>query len=128
MARIPEGARLASSAKVPWPTVVMKNVWVLPGVPEIFAMKIPVIEADLGGTAPFVSLAVLTSLDEGALKPLLDRVVDAYRDVDVGSYPRWSDHELRTKLTFDGLDRERCSAARAAFVASLPATALVRVE
>src|SRR5271170_6015679 len=36
MARVPEGARLVSSASVPWPTVVMRNVWVLPGVPEVF--------------------------------------------------------------------------------------------
>src|SRR5262249_41670449 len=34
MARVPAGARLASSDQVPWPTVVMSNVWVLPGVPE----------------------------------------------------------------------------------------------
>src|SRR5436305_750939 len=38
MARVPEGARLVASAAVPWPTVVMRNVWVLPGVPEVFRM------------------------------------------------------------------------------------------
>lgn len=128
MARMPEGARLASSAKVPWPTVVMRNVWVLPGVPEIFQIKIPLIAAELGGATPFVTASVLTSLDEGQLKPLLDRVVAEHADVDVGSYPRWGDLELRTKLTFDGLSVERVHAARDAFVASLPEGAAVRVE
>jgi molybdenum cofactor synthesis domain-containing protein len=128
MARLPEGARLASSAKVPWPTVVMRNVWVLPGVPEIFQMKIPLIAAELGGAAPFVSVAVLTSLDEGQLKPLLDRVVADHAEVDVGSYPRWGDLELRTKLTFDGLSAERVHAARDALLASLPEGAVVRSE
>jgi molybdenum cofactor synthesis domain-containing protein len=128
MARIPEGARLASSESVPWPTVVMRNVWVLPGVPEIFEMKIPLIENELRGGKPFVSLAVLTSLDEGVLKPLLDEVVELHRDVEVGSYPRWMDSEFRTKLTFDGTDGDRVRAARDAFVASLPSSALVRVE
>jgi molybdenum cofactor synthesis domain-containing protein len=127
MARMPEGARLASSAKVPWPTVVMKNVWVLPGVPEIFQMKIPLIAAELGAVEPFVSHAVLVSLDEGQLKPLLDRVVADHRDVDVGSYPRWGDMELRTKLTFDGLAADRVRAARDAFVASLPASVTVKL-
>jgi len=37
MARVPEGARLVASAAIPWPTVVMRNVWVLPGVPEVVA-------------------------------------------------------------------------------------------
>lgn len=127
MARIPEGARLASNPRMPWPTVVMRNVWVLPGVPEIFALKMPLVQSELGGGVPFVSVAVLTSLDEGVLKPLLDRVVAAHPGVDVGSYPRWNNLELRTKLTFDGVDEGRCCAARDAFVASLPEDALVRL-
>ncbi len=72
MARIPEGARLVASPTIPWPTVVMRNVWVLPGVPEVFQMKLPHIRGELGGDAPFFSLAVFTSLDEGDIKPLLD--------------------------------------------------------
>jgi molybdenum cofactor synthesis domain-containing protein len=128
MARIPEGARLVSSAKVPWPTVVMRNVWVLPGVPEIFALKIPLIRGELAGDAPFISMAVFTSLDEGQIKDLLDRVVAEHRDVDIGSYPKWSDPEYKTKLTFDGLVEARVRAARDAFAAGLPEGALLRVE
>ena len=128
MARIPEGARLASNAKMPWPTVVMRNVWVLPGVPEIFQAKIPLIRDELGADQPFVSHAVFTTLDEGTLKPMLDTVVAAHPDIEIGSYPRWSGLEYRTKLTFDGLDPARVQAARDAFAASLPADAVVRVE
>ncbi len=128
MARIPEGARLVASPSIPWPTVVMRNVWVLPGVPEVFRMKLPHVRGELAGGVPFFSRAVLTRLDEGDLKPLLDRVVAAYGDVEIGSYPKWHDPEYRTKLTFDGLDEARVRAARDAFVAELPAAALVRTE
>lgn len=128
MARVPEGSRLVSSPAVPWPTVVMRNVWVLPGVPEVFRMKLPHLRAELAGDAPFVSMAVLTTLDEGDIKPLLDEVVAAHRAVEVGSYPKWHDPEYRTKLTFDGLDRPRVQAARDAFLAGLPAGTLVRTE
>lgn len=127
MARVPEGARLVSSASVPWPTVVMRNVWVLPGVPEVFQMKLPHIRGELGGDTPFFSLAVFTRLDEGDLKPLLDSVVAAHGAVEIGSYPKWHDPEYRTKLTFDGLDEVAVRAARDAFVAGLPAEALVRM-
>jgi molybdenum cofactor synthesis domain-containing protein len=128
MARIPEGARLVSTDQIPWPTVVMRNVWVLPGVPEVFRMKMPHVQSELGGDVPFVSLAVYTTLDEGDLKPLLDRVVADHRGVDVGSYPRWSDPEYKTKLTFDGTDEPRVRAARDAFTASLPAGSVVRLD
>ena len=128
MARIPEGARLVSSASIPWPTVVMRNVWVLPGVPEVFQMKLPHVRGELTGGKPFVSLAVFTRLDEGDIKPLLDRVVAAHAQVEIGSYPKWHDPDYRTKLTFDGLDVDLVRAARDAFVEGLPSGALVRID
>jgi molybdopterin-biosynthesis enzyme MoeA-like protein len=128
MARVPDGARLVSSGAIPWPTVVMRNVWVLPGVPEVFQMKLPHVRAELGGGTPFWSLSVYTRLDEGDLKPMLDRVVAAHAEVEVGSYPKWHDPEYATKLTFDGLDESKVRAARDALVAELPAGALVRTE
>jgi molybdopterin-biosynthesis enzyme MoeA-like protein len=128
MARIPEGARLAASESIPWPTVIMRNVWMLPGVPEIFQAKQPLIRTHLSGGEPFISLAVFTTLDEGQLKPMLDRVVEDHRDVSIGSYPKWSDPGYRTKLTFDGQVEARVRAARDAFARSLPEGTLVRIE
>lgn len=125
MARMPEGARLVASERSPWPTVVMKNVWVLPGIPEIFARKMRHVEADLGADVPFVSRAVYTLLDEGLLKPHIDAIVMAFPHVEVGSYPRWDDPDYKTKLTFDGLDEARVSEARDALIARLPEGALV---
>jgi molybdenum cofactor synthesis domain-containing protein len=127
MARIPEGARLASSDKVPWPTVVMKNVWLLPGIPEVFQMKIPLIEQELAGDRPFRSFAVLTRLDEGQIKDLLDAIVASHPKVEIGSYPKWNDAEYKTKLTFDGQDEGDVRAARDAFASGLPEGGLVRV-
>jgi len=128
MALIPEGAALESLPEVPWPTVRFGNTWVMPGVPEAFKMKIPVVVARVGGARAFVSHAVFTKMDEGDLKPLLDRVVLAFPDVDVGSYPKWNDPTYRTKLTFDGIDDARVTAARDSFVATLPAGEPERVD
>ena len=127
MARIPEGARLVTTPDVPWPTVVMRNVWVIPGVPEVFQMKIAHVRSELRGDAPFISLAVHTNLDEGHIKDLLDRVVAAHPDVDIGSYPKWRDPDYKTKLTFDGTDEARVRAARDAFESGLPPEAIVRL-
>ncbi len=128
MARVPEGTRLVKSPEVPWPAMLAGNVWILPGVPEIFRLKMKLVESVIEASIPFVSLAVLTSLDEGNLKPLLDRVVAAHPAVDVGSYPRWTDPHARTKLTFDGRDAKACEAARQDFAASLPEGTLIGLE
>jgi molybdopterin-biosynthesis enzyme MoeA-like protein len=128
MALIPEGAILETTAEIRWPTVRFRNTWVMPGVPEVFQMKIPVLEARIGKGPSFVSHAVYTKMDEGDLKPLLDRVVRDFPTVDVGSYPKWSDPSYRTKLTFDGLDAEKVANARDAFLKSLPAGEPQRVE
>ncbi len=123
MALVPKGAQLESTADVRWPTLRFRNVWLMPGVPEIFRMKLPVVIEKIEHTsrsARYVSRSVFTKMDEGDLKPLLDAVVARFADVGVGSYPKWQDPTYRTKLTFDGRDGARVTEAHDAFVALLP--------
>lgn len=128
MALAPEGAELATSRDVLWPVVVMRNVWVLPGVPEIFRMKLSIVREWVRGPMPFVSRAVFTQMEEADLKPLLDRVVAGYPEVDVGSYPKWYDPTYKTKITFDARRGDLVEAALQDFLLSLPAGEPQRVE
>lgn len=128
MAKVPDGACLSASSSSVWPAIVKENVWVLPGVPQIFAMKMPLVVAALGTGRGYVSLAVHTTLDEGNLKDHLDRIVAAHPGVDVGSYPTWGDARYRTKLTFDGLDAAIVKAAHDALIACLGADDIVPVD
>jgi len=124
MALVPEGAALEVTREITWPTIRLRNTWLLPGIPEVFRMKLPVVVARIaadGARPAFVSHAVYTNMDEGNLKPLLDQVVARFPDVEIGSYPKWLDPAYKTKLTFDGRDEARVLAARDAFVALLPA-------
>jgi molybdopterin-biosynthesis enzyme MoeA-like protein len=132
MAMVPEGATLETHDSIRWPTIRLRNTWLLPGVPEIFRMKLAVvierIEADASTTARFVSRAVFTKMDEGDLRKPLDEVVARFPDVAVGSYPKWQDPTYKTKLTFDGRDPARVEAAKDAFLALLPPGEPQRVE
>lgn len=121
MALVPEGAELATNAEVTWPTIIMRNVWMLPGIPDVFRMKIPLLRERLAGGTPFISRAVYTKMDEGDLRPLLDRVVERHPLVEVGSYPKWQDPAYKTKLTFDGRDAAIVGAAVDEFLKMLPA-------
>ena len=128
MALVPRGAELVSKSDAHWPATLMRNVFVLPGVPEIFRMKLESVRAHLSGSRPFISQAAFVNLEEVELKERLDAVVGRHPDVEVGSYPKWRDPTYRTKVTFDARDRAAVESALADFLAQLEPEALVRVE
>jgi molybdenum cofactor synthesis domain-containing protein len=128
MALVPAGAELVGTDGVHWPAIVMHNVWMLPGVPEVFRAKLEILRRRIHGPGRIFSRAVLTELEEAELKPHLDDVVRRFSDVEVGSYPRWRDSTYRTKVTFDAGREDRVAAALEAFVALLPAEARRSVE
>jgi molybdopterin-biosynthesis enzyme MoeA-like protein len=104
MARIPTGALLMEGAQVRWPTVVAKNVWIMPGIPELFRMKLAVIREHLTGPEPFFSSELYLNAEEAEIKTLLDEVVMGHPRVEIGSYPKWADRRYKTLITFDGRD------------------------
>jgi molybdenum cofactor synthesis domain-containing protein len=111
MARVPSGSLLCGAPDVEWPTPVKNNVWMLPGIPDLFRLKLLTVRAWLSGPTPFVSRALYLRLDEPALKPMLDAVVGRHREVEIGSYPKWFDPTYRTLVTFDGPDDSLALAA-----------------
>ncbi len=127
MARIPKGCDLIASDELKWPTVRMRNVWVLPGVPDIFRERIAHVEQHFAAHTPFVTRSVFTKLDEGQLVPMLDQVVLRFPSVSVGSYPKWKDPRWCTQLTFDGTDADAVDQALEAFLGLIPEGEPVRV-
>lgn len=105
MARVPSGAELVDAVDVRWPALVLGKVWTLPGVPELFRMKLSLVRERLVGPATLHGESLFTSKDELDLKAALDDVVKAHPTVEIGSYPRWFDPRYRTRLTFDSTDR-----------------------
>src|SRR5262250_2457921 len=55
MAEIPEGAELVGGETIRFPTVLMGNVYVLPGVPEIFRQKFDAIRRSTSRTCSWPS-------------------------------------------------------------------------
>src|SRR5689334_12761079 len=77
MADVPTGARLEYGPRGPgasWPVVVVRNVWILPGVPKIFRRKFETIR-ELFRTAPIHARAVYSREGEGPIAAILDEVV-----------------------------------------------------
>jgi molybdenum cofactor synthesis domain-containing protein len=128
MAMVPEGATLLATADVRWPTPLVGNVFILPGVPEIFRAKLDVVRAHLRGRRPFASKAVFLRLDEAELTQALDQVVASHPEVEIGSYPKWFEPRYKTKVTFDGRNEQAVELALADFVARFDSEAIARMD
>src|SRR5688572_28319777 len=126
MARVPVGSELKASMEVKWPTVVMRNVWIMPGVPELFRMKLVIVREHLTGPIPIVSRALFTRLEETDIKPLLDLAVARHPGIEIGSYPKWFDETYKTKVTFDGVSANDVEAALRELAELLPLGAVVK--
>jgi molybdenum cofactor synthesis domain-containing protein len=128
MANMPEGAEMIRSSDAPWPTVVIDNVFVLPGVPEIFELKFTDLRKRLDRGQEFHSQAVFTLSGEGEIAGLLERIAEAFPGVMVGSYVKWKADDYRTKVTFDGNDESAVIEAADTLVAELAPALFVRRE
>lgn len=127
MADLPDGTELIATDGLAWPVPRIRNVWILPGVPEIFRRKFDAIKTRFS-TAPFHLCAVWTGADESAIAPLLDRVVAEFDAVAVGSYPRREGESWVVRVTLESKDAGAAVRARDRLVALLPEGALLRVE
>jgi len=128
MANMPEGAEMIRSSEAPWPTVIIENVLVLPGVPEIFELKLTDLRKRLDEGHRFHCHTVYTHSGEGEIASLLERIVDAFPGVMVGSYIKWRAEDYHTKVTFDGNDPDAVAKAADMLVAELDPTLFVRRE
>ena len=129
MADVPSGARLEYGPAGPgaiWPVVVVRNVWILPGVPAIFRRKFEAVR-ELFRASPIHARAVYSRDGEGAIAAVLDTVVAAFPGVEIGSYPHLDAPDYRVKITVDGRYRAAVDAAAALLVERLGA-AVVRSE
>ena len=131
MADIPVGARLEygpppADGRRGWPVVVVRNVWIMPGVPKIFRRKFEKIR-ELFRAAPIHARAVYSSEGEGPIAGVLDEVVAEFPMVEIGSYPHLDTPDYRVKITLDGRQSAAVEGAAAMLTARLGA-AVVRSE
>ncbi|MEM7606875.1 MAG: competence/damage-inducible protein A [Myxococcota bacterium] len=112
MANVVKGSRLLQTPAHPWPTMVVENVYVLPGVPQIFRLKMPLLRADLDHGERLFSESVYTRCREGEIASLLEELEGEHPAVAVGSYLNWDDSQYTVLVTFDS--RNETQALRAA--------------
>ena len=126
MAEVPEGAELLSDESVRFPTILMRNVYILPGVPEIFRRKFDALRERFRDQPIFLK-NVFVSIGEGSLADHLNALVREYPALLCGSYPEFSNPEYKVKVTLESRDPAFLDRALAELLRRLPADSIVRV-
>ncbi len=127
MSEVPEGAELIAGEQLMFPAVVAGNVYILPGVPEIFRQKFEAIKERFRDT-PYFLASVFVGIGEGTLADYLNDLLQRHPELLLGSYPEFANPEYKVKVTLESKDRAMMERAVAELLGRLPADAVIRVE
>ena len=127
MARIPTGAQLLDSGDLWFPLVVVHNVYIFPGVPELLRKKFESVRDRFRGV-PFVLKKVFVRKRESDIAPLLNELLQEFPELLLGSYPRIGQEAFHVMLTLESRDAGYVQDALESLLNRLPEDAVHRVE
>ena len=127
MACVPEGAEFVDGAERTFPTVCMRNVFVFPGIPELFEAKLESVRERLRGR-PYHLRQVLVAKGEAQIAEHLDATLAAFPKLQLGSYPKLAHPEYRVRLTLESKDEAYVDEALRDLIACMPDGYVVKVE
>src|SRR5208283_2009583 len=127
MAEVPEGAVLNDAGDIRFPTVQVENVYVLPGIPQLFESKLNALKPRLHAD-PYFMHAIYTNSAESSLAEHLNATMAMYPRLMLGSYPKIGNPEYRVKLTLESKDAEYLERAYRHLLGLIPGDAVVKVE
>jgi FAD synthetase len=110
MADVPAGATLIYQPDLRWPIMSYQNVYILPGIPELFRQNFLAIQERFRTTA-FCLRQVYTLQDEFMIAAQLHQLAINHPTVNIGSYPALNRQEYRVKITLESKDEPAVLAA-----------------
>jgi len=124
MADIPEGTEIIMGPGLRVPVLRLENVYIFPGIPELFQNKFEAIR-DQFRSEPFFLECVYTQLDESSIAQALEHITKECPDVGVGSYPAWDNPHYRVKVTLESKQEPQVQKALALLGELLPPNSTV---
>lgn len=113
MAEVPEGAELHRFDEMSFPVLSVRNIFLFPGVPELFRQKFEKIKETFR-TRPYYAEEILSRRQESEIAALLSETLGLFPSVKIGSYPQWDETAgHRVKVVVESKDRESVASAAA---------------
>jgi molybdenum cofactor synthesis domain-containing protein len=119
MARIPAGAKLIPNSVSAAPGFVVKNVFVMAGVPSILQAMMDEVVKMLPASAPVLSETIEAHRGEGDIAVPAAEVQKAFPGVRIGSYPYHDGQKFTTRLVLRSRDEKLLAEAKRAIEAAL---------
>jgi molybdenum cofactor synthesis domain-containing protein len=103
MAEIPRGATLVDVGDLWFPVVIMRNVHILPGIPELLRKKFESIRERFRGV-PILLKRVYVKRMESDIAQSLNDLLGEFPQLMLGSYPRVGEEAFHVLLTLESRD------------------------
>ncbi len=126
MAQVPVGAELIDVGG-PFPPMVVRNVYILPGVPELLQKKFHLIKERFRG-APYHLRKVYVNEEECFVAHHLAAVLSEFPEVTIGSYPKMTEKEFKVVVTLESRNAGVLERALKRLLDILPKEVVVRSE
>ena len=127
MAMIPDGASLIDAGDLWFPIVIVENVHIFPGIPQLLEKKFQSIRDRFRGV-PFQLKRIYVKRSESDIAELLNRLLGEFPELMLGSYPRIGDPDFHVLLTLESRDEDYLRRAVDSLIARLPEGAIHKVE
>jgi len=127
MAEVPEGAEVVAAEGLRFPPVVVKNVYIFPGIPEFLKNKFSALRERFR-SQPFLLRRIYVNEEECLIARHLDTVVEEFGDVMVGSYPKVNEPDYKVVITLESTNPEALLRAHERLLGLLPEGSVVRTE
>jgi len=127
MARIPEGAQLVDAGDFWFPVVIVENVYIFPGIPELLRKKFESIRERFRGV-PVLLRRVFVKRMESDIAASLHELLGEFPELMLGSYPRIGEKDFRVLLTLESRDAGYLERALNSLLERLPEDAIHGVE
>ena len=127
MADVPDGAELIFGGQLNFPSVRVQNIFILPGIPELFRDKFTAIKSRFK-VDPYFLRVVYTRAVESTLAMYLNDTLVSFPAVEIGSYPTLNNPDYQVRVTIESKDEAYVNRAFDDLVARLPPEMVVRTE
>ena len=127
MAEVPKGAHLVDVGDLWFPVVIVDNVHIFPGIPELLRKKFDSIRQRFKGV-PILLKRVYVKQRESDIAEALNSLLGEFPELMLGSYPKIGEEAFHVLLTLESRDAGYLQDALDDLLRRLPDDAVHKVE